>query len=86
MKIVLQAFGNKLSGMMEVPEETGSRFKLAMMQPIQFTTATLEENRHKMMSSPITTICEFEWTGGTYSQKDHAWDGAREYQLISIDK
>ncbi len=86
MKIVLRAFGNKLSGVMEVPEETGYRFKLAMTQPIQVKTVSFEKDGMPMMDSPINTICEFEWTGGTFMQKGHDWDGAREYQLIYIDK
>lgn len=84
MKIVLRAFGGKLSGVMEVPEETGVRFKLAMTQPIQFSK--FDSKEYPMMDVPINTICEFEWTGALYSQTSHDWDGAREYQLISINK
>lgn len=82
MKIVLRAFGNKLQGVMEVPEETGHRFRLAMTQPIQ--VKTVDYNEYPMMDSPINKVCEFEWTGSIFRQKDHAWDGAREYQLINI--
>ena len=84
MKIVLRAFGNKLSGVMEVPEGTGFKFKLAMTQPINFKNydGILEQ----MMNNPIETICEFEWTNKIFSQKGHEWDGAREYQLININK
>ena len=85
MKIVLRAFGNKLSGVMEVPEETGTRFKLAMTQPITATKFGRNEEGW-LLKSPIETICEFEWTGGTFMQTGHEYDGAREYQLISIDK
>lgn len=84
MKIVLRAFGNKLSGVMEVPEETSFRFKLALAQPIQFSK--FDATRHSMMEMPLQTICEFEWTGGTFSQEGHDWHGAREYQLISVNK
>lgn len=84
MKIVLRAFENKLSGVMEVPENTGLRFKLEMKQPIQVFKGGLEE--HNLMDKPIHTVCEFEWTGQTFSQKDHEWDEAREYQLINIEK
>lgn len=83
MKIVLRAFGNKLSGVMEVPEETGLRFKLAMTQPIQAFSAGYGKE-HPLMSGPIEKICYFEWTGKSFSQKGHEWDGAREYQLIDI--
>ncbi len=84
MKIVLQAFGNKLSGVMEVPEETGRRFKLVMLQPV--SVAKFDSSAGVEMNRPIETIVEFEWTGGTYMQKGHSYDGAREYQMISIDK
>ena len=84
MKIVLRAFGNKLSGVMEVPEGTGMRFKLAMTQPISYAKFNRVEPIE--MNQPIATICEFEWTGGTFMQTDHEYDGAREYQLINIDK
>lgn len=76
MKIVLLAFNNKLSGVMEVPEETGMRFKLSMTQPIQFFKKSFEKE-YPLMDTPINTICEFEWTGGTFYKKDHPWDGAR---------
>ena len=84
MKIVLKAFGNKLSGIMEVPEDTCTRFRLAMTQPVSFTMFNSVEKM--AMNSPIETICEFEWTGGTYAEKGHPYDGAREYQLINISK
>ena len=85
MKIVLHAFGNKLSGVMEVPEETGHRFKLVMTQPI--TAYNFGDRPERtMLDRPIETICEFEWTGGTYSQDGHSYDKARVYQLINIDK
>lgn len=84
MKIVLHAFGHKLSGVMEVPEETGQRFRLAMTQPVTFKKIDYKE--YPMSSGPMETICEFEWTGGTYSQKDHDWDNARIYELVNIDK
>ena len=84
MKIVLLAFGNKLSGVMEVPEGTDRRFKLAMTQPI--SVAKFDSGKGIEMNRPIETIVEFEWTGGTFSEKGHNYDGAREYQMISIDK
>lgn len=85
MKIVLRAFGNKLQGVMEVPEDTGPRFRLAMIQPIQaFNRFT--GDKAMMMDAPIDTVCEFEWSGSIFSQKDHPWDGAREYQLVAINK
>lgn len=85
MKIVLRAFGNKLSGTMEVPEETGHRFKLAMTQPIQ-AFGDGYNSEHPMMDRPLDTICEFEWTGKSFSQEGHNWNNAREYQLIQITK
>jgi len=84
MKIVLHAFGNKLKGVMEVPEDTGSRFRLAMSQPIQAFGAGYGDDA-PMMSKPLNTIANFEWTGKVYMQTDHEYDGARIYQLISFD-
>jgi hypothetical protein len=78
MKIVLRAFGDKLSGVMEVPEDTGGRFRLAMVQPIQV------RDKVDLMVAPIQKICVFEWTGKIFSQAGHSWDGAREYQLVGI--
>lgn len=87
MKIVLRAFGNKLEGVMEVPEGTNRRFKLAMTQPIQVANFGLgKKDEFDLMREPIMTICTFEWTGGIFSQKDHEWDGAREYQLVDIER
>lgn len=84
MKIVLHAFGDKLQGVMEVPEETGTKFKLAMTQPIQ--KLNIDNEEIDLMKNPIMTICTFQWTGKTYSQKDHEYDGARVYQLVEITK
>lgn len=84
MKIVLRAFGDKLSGVMEVPEETGQRFRLAMTQPVQVFNSGRDQ--YPLMDSPLETLCEFEWTGGTFSSKGHDWDGARDYQLVSITR
>ena len=84
MKIVLLAFGNKLSGVMEIPEDTGFRFCLAMTQPIQVCKADYK-HEYPLMSTPINKIANFEWTGSIFSQKGHDWDGAREYQLTSFD-
>jgi hypothetical protein len=86
MKIVLGAFQNKLCGVMEVPEETGMRFKLVMTQPVQFKSLGFGEEKHALMDCPVETLCEFEYTGMTFMQKDHPWDGAKEYQLIDIIK
>jgi hypothetical protein len=83
MKIVLRAFGTKLSVVMEVPEETDMRFRLAMTQPIQVYNSGY--NEHPLMDAPLNKIATFEWTGSTFHQKDHHWDGAREYQLVSFD-
>ena len=83
MKIVLRAFGTKLSGVMEVPEDTGMRFRLAMTQPIQVYNSGYSE--HTLMDAPLDKIATFEWTGSTFHQKNHDWDGAREYQLTSFD-
>ncbi len=87
MKIVLRAFQGKLSGVMEVPENTGLTFKLAMTQPIQFKMNGSSFSglpKTPLMDKPLHTMCEFEYTGGTFSEKDHPWDNAKEYQLVRI--
>ena len=84
MKIVLRAFGNKLSGVMEVPEETGLIFKLAMTQPVSFKT--IDQKEVPLMGRPLETICIWEYTGKIFLQKGHDWDNAREYQLVDIIK
>lgn len=87
MKIVLRAFNNKLSGVMEVPEETGLRFKLQLTQPVAMKSSGYGMGEESpLMSGPIETICEFEYTGKVFMQTGHAWDGAREYQLVSVVK
>lgn len=86
MKIVLCAFQNKLTGVMEVPEETQNRFRLALEQPVQVANFGFgKKDQFDMMKSPIKTMCIFEWTGGTFHQEGHEWDGAREYQLVEIE-
>lgn len=83
MKIVLHAFGDKLSGVMEIPEDTGTRFRLAMTQPIQAFNDG--RSKHDMMQAPIHKVATFEWTGQVYSEDGHRYDGARIYQLTSLD-
>jgi len=87
MKIVLRAFNNKLNGVMEVPEETGKEFSLAMSQPIQAYSIFGSKNNADLMKSPISTICTFQWTGNTFlgGSIEHEFDGAREYQLVKIE-
>lgn len=84
MKIVLRAFGNKLSGVMEIPEDVGQRFRLAMSQPVTYKSVDYKE--FPLIEGPLDTICEWEWTGKVFSQNGHEWDGAREYQLVSVEK
>jgi len=87
MKIVLRAFNNKLQGVMEVPENTTPRFKLALEQPIQIANfGFTKKDNFNLMKSPIKTICVFEWTGGTFVEEGHEFNGAREYQLVDIEK
>lgn len=87
MKIVLRAFGNKLQGVMEVPEGTNRRFKLAMTQPIQaFSYGLGKDKQYDIMKLPLMTICTFEWTGKIFMEKGHEYDGAKEYQLVDIEK
>lgn len=87
MKIVLSAFGNKLRGVMEVPEDTGLRFRLALTQPVVVSIFGIGMDigkKQKMLEQPIDKICTFEWTGGTFMEKGHPYDKARDYQLIDI--
>ena len=39
-----------------------------------------------LMKEPLMTLCTFEWTGGIFSEKDSERDGAREYQLVDIQR
>ena len=82
MQIILTAFQGKLKSQpMEVPENTTSKFKLALAQPVQFfSDGLIGENKDRpMMQSPITTFCEFEWTGKFV-------DDMRLYTLTNIEK
>ena len=81
MKILLRAFGGRLKGYMEVPENTTFRFDLVLTQPIQAYSDGF--TKHDMMSAPLHTRCTFEWTGNYEGSNE---DSARIYELISIDK
>lgn len=87
MKIVLHAFGNKLSGVMEVPENTTPEFKLALTQPVQYKYGNFGDDLNRpMMDNPLHTICTFQYTGAVYVQTGHAYDGAKIYQLVKMEK
>jgi len=84
MKIRLSAFGQRLVGYMEVPEETGTQFSLVLTQPIQVYGDGFSE--HKMMDRPLATKCTFEWEGKTEMFDDEVnGRGARIYVLTKID-
>ena len=74
MKIILKAFGYLESKVMEVPENTTTKFELALMQPL------VVMNYKDIL--PIQTIAEFEWTGNwiTFGVEEDA----REYILTNI--
>lgn len=73
MKIILKALGVLKSEIMNVPEETGYQFRLALQQSAQvFHEGPSREG--------FPTVCVFEWTG-EYTFKD-----VRVYYLIDIQK
>lgn len=82
MKIKLYAFGRKLSGMMEVPENTSPRFDLILDQPISVFNYGFGE-KAIAMNKPFHTLCTFEWTGKYIGFGEKK---VREYQLINIEK
>lgn len=79
MKIILTMFGNMYSPIMDVPEDTGTRWKMALTQPMQVITGYSGDKLEEVPSMP--TICEFEWTG-----KMDMTTGARLYFLRDISK
>jgi hypothetical protein len=84
MKIVLHAFGDKLTGVMEVPEETGNTFSLVMIQPIQYYSTSFKIGS-PLMEKPIEKRCKFEWTGKVYLEENHPYNHGRIYQLVGIE-
>lgn len=82
MKIVLRALGTLESQPMDVPENTGSRWKMVLRQPL---TKIIDYGGNEVRESgPFQTMCEFEWTG-----KNYLYGGgisARIYELVDIHK
>lgn len=66
----------------DVPEDTGLRWRMALTQPIQVRSGYTGEKVGEW--GPIATVCEFEWTGKTYSYGPG--DNARIYVLRDITK
>lgn len=79
MKIILTAFGNMYSPVMDVPENTGTRWKMVLTQPLQVISGYSGERIEE--KPPMHTQCEFEWTG-----KVDMTTGARIYFLRDIIK
>jgi hypothetical protein len=74
MKIRLTAFDKLYGDVMDVPEETGNKFDLVLIQPIAVATEKTPERPN------FTTKCTFEWIGKDLST------GARIYNLTDISK
>ncbi len=86
MKIILTAFGNMKSNLMDVPENTSARWDMVLMQPLQaFTGYNGEKLGEK---KPFETRCTFEWTGKMYTWDDEMgrMQSARQYVLTDIQK
>lgn len=83
MIIQLSAFGNKLVGYLEVPENTTPEFKLVLTQPIQLFNQGNDKKR-ALMECPLHTICVFSWTGETVILENRSY--ARVYVLTRIEK
>ena len=84
MKIILEALGKLKSEVMDVPEETGSKFRMALTQPI---TVVITKGLESAKFPQINTICEFEWTGTYVYYNDQCLtDKARLYLLRNITK
>ena len=81
MRIKLHAFGNKLTGYMEVPENTTPKFDLVLLQPIQLFNDGFQ-GEDMPMNPPIHTRCTFEWTGKYEGFEENS---ARIYQLTNIE-
>lgn len=82
MKIILEAFGKMRSGTLDVPENTGATFKMALHQPLMAILGYRGKNIGEI--PPLHTICEFEWTGKLYASGDNPWP--RIYVLKDIVK
>lgn len=87
MRILLRAFGGKLTGYMEVPENTTHKFDLALTQPIRAFNDGFQKKDIPLMQAPLNTICTFEWTGKVELFDDNVHgQGARIYELTQIIK
>ena len=80
MIIILSAFGKMQGKPVNVPENIGLRWKMALVQP---ATNIMRTGEHGMMPS-FPTVCEFEYSGGNIHLPNG--DFAREYVLIDISK
>lgn len=83
MKIILEAFGRLRSEPMDVPEDTGHTFKLALTQ---LPTAIVGYEGGAIGEIPfLSTMCEFEYTGKSYAM-GRPEDWPRIYVLKDIYK
>lgn len=81
MKIMLEAFNKLRSHPMDVPEDTGRIFRMALTQPL---TAIVDMSGQEAGAiPPLHTVCEFEYTGKTYSIENNYF---KIYALSDIYK
>jgi hypothetical protein len=75
MKIRLSAFNKMWSEPMDIPDNCGFRWDMALTQPISIAT------KHTPETQPFITRCTFEWNG-----KYDALTNARIFVLTNITK
>lgn len=80
MKIILEAFDKLYSAPMEVPEDTGLTFRLAMRQRMQ--VAMPDKGVPGM--SPLNKMATFEFSGYYDGNKAEDGDMPRIYKLVDI--
>jgi len=61
MKIKLKALGVLWSKEMDIPDNSTSRWKMVLTQPIQAISGYSGDKIGEF--GPIATVCEFEWIG-----------------------
>lgn len=59
MKIRLRFFKESYSPVMDVPEETGTTFRMVLTKPLQ--VGIMKKGIPELR--PLDTVCVFEWTG-----------------------
>ena len=86
MKIILEAFGQLSSDVMDIPESSGNYFTMSLTQSL--TTISGFDDKKISEIPPLNTICEFEWTGKYYALNNSGepFSSARIYVLRDIIK